>query len=151
MFERYVAKLAANNATYIRIWISTWMFTIEDQSTKLGNYDAAQNQQWRLDYVINLCAKNNIKVMLCLDYAAEWEGDSWNSNPYNTYGFHAQYTFLYYLTKYSAIGGVLSTPEALWTSNEAFFYFDRRFRYIASRWGYQKKKKKNGELEKNRE
>jgi hypothetical protein len=118
-YDMYVAKLAANNATYIRIWISTWMFTIEDQSTKLGNYDAAQNQQWRLDYVINLCAKNNIKVMLCLDYAAEWEGDSWNSNPYNT-----------------AIGGVLSTPEALWTSNEAFFYFDRRFRYIASRWGY---------------
>lgn len=79
---RYVAKLVANNVTYIRIWMSAWMFTVED--TPLGNYDNAQDQQWRLDYVMNLCAENGINVMLCLDYAAAWNAaGGWNSNPYN--------------------------------------------------------------------
>ena len=83
-----MAKLAANNVTYIRIWISSWMFTIEDKATGLGNYHASQSQHWRLDYVMNLCAKNSISVLLCFDYAANFQiEDGWNDNPYNTYDY----------------------------------------------------------------
>lgn len=60
------------------------MFGVETQSTGLGNYNNAQDQQWRLDYVIDVCDQNGIHVMLCLDFADSYQANSmWPTNPYN--------------------------------------------------------------------
>jgi len=119
-YDRYLAKLFANNVTYIRIWMSDNMFNVESKETGLGTYAKTQDQAWRLDYVVDVCNKYNIAILLCFNYAAQYDSNGvWNYNPYNV-----------------ANGGMLSSPDALWTNNAASAYYDRRYRYIAARWSY---------------
>jgi hypothetical protein len=71
--------------------MSQWMFSVENQYSGLGKYDATQSEHWQLDYVIDLCAQNGISVMLCFDYANAFNiGGGWPENPYNTYDEHGE-------------------------------------------------------------
>lgn len=71
------------------------MFGVETQASRLGNYTATQDQHWKLDYVIDQCAQMGISVLLCLDYAADFEASNgWDLNPYNVYVVTIQYNHM---------------------------------------------------------
>lgn len=123
-FERY----AAAGGNYARLWIGPFdLFTLERKAipgrpdTGLGRIDQAD--AWRLDYVLNLAERLNIRLMFCIDsfnalrisppYAY------WADNPYN-----------------QACGGMLAKPEEFFTDAGARACFRNRLRYLVARWGY---------------
>jgi hypothetical protein len=130
-YDDWIAKLAANGANYVRLWMPSWAFGLEwlerasdgsVASTSLGDYTDRLDRAWQLDYVMELAARHGIAVMLCIQNHGPFSleaNSQWDDNPYN-----------------AANGGPLATPEAFFTDPEARALFERRLRYLVARWGY---------------
>jgi hypothetical protein len=121
-FTRWFDELQANGANAARLWMSNWAFGIEWDDTGLGNYNNRQHRAHWLDEVFKLAEQRGIYLVISLLPDREFRDDDvgqWHNNPYN-----------------AANGGMLQTPQAFVTDENAKAMFKRRLRYIAARWGY---------------
>ena len=102
-------------------FISSFMIPIETMGTGLGRYD--QNLSGRLDEVLNWCESRNINLSLNIwfhPYLSKtvWPGGNrrWNVNPYQ----------------------LVCDAKDFYSSNEAWTYQEKLYRYIIARWGYSR-------------
>ena len=129
-YDDWIAKLAAQGVTFIRLWMPSWAFGLEwtvrapdgsVASSSLGDYRDRLDRAWQLDYVMDLAARNGIAVMLSIQNHGAFSltnNSEWADNPYN-----------------AANGGPLATPAEFLTNAEARALFQRRLRYLVARWG----------------
>jgi len=72
--EAWLASLSANGGNYIRVWISSRFWDIEHD--KSGVYDESKAR--RIDRLLELCEKHNVRVKLTLEHFRSIEGaDRW--------------------------------------------------------------------------
>jgi hypothetical protein len=121
-YDAWLDALAAEGATYIRLWMPSWAMGIEWSDGPLGDYSARLDRASQLDYVMDAAAARGIQVMLSLQNHGAFSTDTnseWAGNPYN-----------------AANGGPLAAPEEFWTNATARNLFKRRLRYVVARWGF---------------
>ena len=102
-------------------FISTYMVPLETMGTGLGRYD--QNFCGRLDEVLSWCEDRNMNLSLNIwfhPYLSKtvWtKGDRrWETNPYQ----------------------LICNAKDFYSSNEAWAYQEKLYRYIIARWGYSR-------------
>jgi len=132
-YDDWLAALGKAGGNWIRIWTVPWTegieWTSEGQAAwnpsrfgGLGWYNLAN--AWKLDYILDVAARQGIQVMLCLGTYGEFTTGGyfneglWHANPFNT-----------------ANGGPCETPEDFWTNEQARRYYRNRLRYITARYG----------------
>ena len=130
-YDDWLAKLAAEGVTYVRLWMPSWAFGLEWTerdasgavlSSSLGDYSDRLDRAWQLDHVLDRASELGIHVMLSLQnhgaFSTEFNSE-WEANPYR-----------------SANGGPIDEPGAVFTDPEARALFRRRLRYAVGRWGH---------------
>ena len=132
-YERYFARMAANGENLARIWLAAWAFSLEWSKDYdihfqgLGRYNL--ENAWRLDYIMELAERYGIYVMFTFTPHGEMQPKD---------ASHAESDWQY--SPYSiANGGFLRSPQYFWTHPDARLYYERKCRYILSRWGYSPK------------
>jgi len=126
-YDRFLAGMSQGEENYARLWLASWSFGLEWSSRYspdyrgLGRYNL--RNAWRLDYVMNECARRGIYAQLALTTFGHYrshtfEGD-WPYSPYN-----------------KANGGPIASPTEFWTSAACQENYRRMLRYVAARWGY---------------
>lgn len=130
-YDDWFAKLAAEGATFVRLWMPSWAFGLEwivrdgagaVASSSLGNYHDRLGRAWQLDQVLEAAERHGLYVMLCLQNHGAFSlvaNSEWNDNPYR-----------------AANGGPLARPADFFTDAAARELFRRRLRYVVARWGY---------------
>ena len=121
-YRDWLDALHASGGNFIRVWMPAWGFGIEWNDTGLGNYDARQDEAFRLDTLMEMADERDIYIMLTLINHGQYSTSTnpeWDSNPYN-----------------AANGGPLEAPGDFATNPEARKLWNQRLRYIAARWGY---------------
>jgi hypothetical protein len=129
-YDDWFAKLAAEGANYVRLWMPSWAFGLEwirrengaIVSNTLGDYTDRLDRAWQLDTVLEAAERHGIRVMLCLQNHGPFSLDAnsqWADNPYN-----------------AANGGPLADPVDFFDDPAARALFKRRLRYVVARWGY---------------
>ncbi|MFA5646234.1 MAG: DUF5060 domain-containing protein [Candidatus Ratteibacteria bacterium] len=121
-FDRYLENLGKNRANFIRMWMANWWLAMEWKEGEgpfegIGRY-SLQNA-WKMDHIINTAEKNGIRIQLTINNHTQLAGMNWPQNPYNT-----------------ANGGFLKSPGEFFTHKETKVLFQKKMRYIVSRWGY---------------
>jgi len=120
-YDDWLDELAAQGATWIRVWMPEHGMGIEADDTGLGDYTARLDRAWQLDYVFTAAAERGIAIQLVLLHHSAFStefGTEWATNPYN-----------------AANGGPLASPEQFFTDPVARSYFERRLRYVVARFG----------------
>lgn len=130
-YDEWIARMAAEGATYIRLWMPSWAFGLEwirrepdgsVASSSLGDYTDRLDRAWQLDYVMDLADRHGLQVMLCIQNHGPFSleaNSEWDDNPYN-----------------AANGGPLEDPADFFTDAAARALFERRLRYLVARWGH---------------
>ncbi len=124
-YDDWFAAMQAAGENYARLWMCPWAFGLETDATSLNRYRL--DRAWQLDYVLQLAEQRSIYLELCLDYhgmfAVEpdyWGGNNyWPKNPYNVTN-----------------GGPCTVPNAFFTNAMAQATYQKRLRYLVSRYGY---------------
>ena len=125
-FDQWIPKYAEQGCNYFRLWLSPhWTtFGVEQPGlTKdgkgLGQYSL--ENLWRLDHVLALARKYDMKVKLCLDsYNMLRDKDaypSWEEGVFNI-----------------ANGGVLHSPTEFWQSPVMDRFYIQKLRYLVARY-----------------
>ncbi|HRU06895.1 MAG TPA: DUF5060 domain-containing protein, partial [Candidatus Brocadiia bacterium] len=126
-YDRFLAGMTQGEENYARVWLASWSFGLEwsrrysPDYRGLGRYNL--RNAWRLDYVMNECARRGIYAQLALTTFGHYrshtfEGD-WPYSPYNKDN-----------------GGPIAKPSQFWTSAECQEIYRKMLRYVAARWGY---------------
>lgn len=129
-YDEYWAALSANGVNAAEVWMASWSFALEWNSSQpyyygLGRYNLAN--AWRLDHVLNDAAAKGIYIHLTLDNHGKLSGVSdqeWEDNPFNINNSFSV-----------ANAGLFAEPEEFFTNSKAAKYNRQRNRYIAGRWG----------------
>ncbi len=123
-YEYYFRKMQAAGINVTRIWMCPWNLSFEWKETRLGRYNLETAR--RLDAILKLAERFGIYVILCMDYhgvgpkgLGYFKENRWLANPYN-----------------KTNGGPCATADELFTSLEAKQYFQRKYKYIISRFGH---------------
>ena len=125
-FESWIPKYAAQGCNYFRVWLSPqWTtFGVEQPGlTKdgkgLGQYSL--ENLWRLESVLKLARKFDMKVKICIDsYNMLRDKDGypgWEDGVFNI-----------------ANGGVLHSPSEFWQSPEMDKYYLQKLHYLVARF-----------------
>jgi hypothetical protein len=119
-YEYYFEKLSENGGNTIRIIMVPWDTDIEWE--KLGEYDREKIE--KLDKILGLAEKYNLKLILSLDIYGELRTKSldprerlWSQNPYNKKN-----------------GGPCNSPEDFFTNSEAKESYRNRLRFILNKY-----------------
>jgi hypothetical protein len=121
-FDRWFSRLAANNATYARIWLGGMFdsFNLETAATGVGTYDL--RAAWRVAYVLRIAERFKIRLLVSF---LSFNGlrsappfDLWASNAYNGVANKAG-------------GGMLAKPAEWFTDRAAMRAFSNRVAYVA--------------------
>jgi hypothetical protein len=127
-YDLWLNKLADAGGNYTRLWLANeWNpVALEKRSQTqgdgdgLGRYDL--RAAWRVDYVLDLARRREMRVLLCADsfntFSAGVFG-AWKDSPYN-----------------AANGGPCKQPADVFTDPETKRLFQQRLRYLVARWGY---------------
>lgn len=125
-FDKWIPKYAAQGCNYFRIWLSPqWTtFGIEQPGMSkngkgLGQYSL--ENLWRLDHVLALARKYDMKVKLCIDsYNMLRDKDGypgWEDGVFN-----------------AANGGVLHSPVEFWQSPQMDRFYLQKLQYLVARY-----------------
>jgi hypothetical protein len=120
-YDSWLSQLAAQHATFARLWMPSFGFGIEWDDTGLGDYTNRLDRAWQLDRVLDEAGARGIAIELSLLNHGAFStvyNAQWANNPYN-----------------AANGGPIATPAAFFTDATARRYFVQRLRYIVARWG----------------
>lgn len=125
-YDKWIPKLAENGVNVIRLWLSPYWSTFAlDVPGKPINGKGfglfSLENLWRLDHVMDLARKHNVRVKLCIEsYNVLREIDAynaWESTPQNI-----------------ANGGVLHSPAEFWENVEMERAFLAKMQYLVSRY-----------------
>lgn len=125
-YDKWIPQYAAQGCNFFRIWLSPhWStFGIEQPGLPkdgkgLGQF--SMENLWRLDYVLKLARKYDMKVKICIDsYNMLRDKDgypSWEDGVFNI-----------------ANGGILHSPVEFWQSPEMDRYYTEKLRYLVARY-----------------
>jgi Domain of unknown function (DUF5060) len=120
-YDDVLDKLAAQGATWIRVWMPACGMGIETSDTGLGDYTNRLDRAWQLDHVLQAAADRGIAVQLVLLYHGDFStqfNSTWDTNPYN-----------------AANGGPLASPEQFFKDPVSYWYFVERLKYTVARYG----------------
>ena len=119
--DRWLGKLSAVGANYIRLWVNEGRFTLGfEQRAPVGDYRSGMDHAWELDYILQESERLGIRAVLCLLWHGAFStrvNPDWGQNPYN-----------------AANGGPCATPADFFTNAKAREFFQRRLRYLVARW-----------------
>ncbi len=136
-YDRWLRNLAANGGNYARLYIDTPWFIGFEWQPPVGDYTAAQDDFWRLDFILQRAEELGIYldvVVLWHQALANYGGTpvlppaqprradtsaDWRRNPYNVIN-----------------GGPLASTTGFFTEARARELFRQRLRYLVARWGY---------------
>ncbi len=121
-YDDWLDQLAAQEATWARLWMPAWAMGLEASDTGLGDYTRRLDRAWQLDHVMDAAAERGISIQLVLQYHGAFStvfNSEWATNPYN-----------------AANGGPIATPAEFFTDPVARALFERRVRYVVARWGH---------------
>ncbi len=125
-FDKWIPQYAAQGCNFFRIWLSPhWStFGIEQPGLPKDGKGLGQfsiENLWRLDYVLKLARKYDMKVKLCIDsYNMLRDKDgfpSWEDGVFNI-----------------ANGGILHSPTEFWQSPEMDRFYVEKLRYLVARY-----------------
>ena len=128
-YDYYLPKFSAAGCDYFRIFLGPgWVTTglektgIPDDRYGAGKIDLVN--AWRLDYILDLAARNDQYVMFCIDASLSLrkriDGFSyWEESPMN-----------------ATNGGPISEPGEFWTNPEMQRLYRNKLRYLAARYGW---------------
>ena len=125
-FDKWIPQYAAQGCNFFRLWLSPhWTtFGIEQPGQSkdgkgLGQYSL--ENLWRLDYVLKLARKYDMKVKLCIDsYNMLRDKDAypnWEDGVFNI-----------------ANGGVLHSPTEFWQSPVMDRFYVQKLKYLVARY-----------------
>ena len=130
-YDSWLPKYSAAGCNYFRLWLAPgpWVTCGLEKTSKpedrygVGKFDQAD--AWRLDYIMDLAAKNNQYVMLCID-------------SYNTLRkkIDGSYPFWEESPLNAANGGLLAEPIDFWTNPEMARVYRNKLRYLTARYGW---------------
>jgi len=119
--ERYFVEMEAHGINLVRVWMCSWHLNVESKTMGLGRYD--ENEADRLDCLLRLCERHNVRLMLVFltftDFSSIYGPKFANDNPYS-----------------SANGGPCNQPVDFFTNEKAKWCIKKRVDYILNRWGY---------------
>ncbi len=124
-YTNWVGNLAANDANFIRVWMSSWAFALEWKNGTNGFSGLEKYKQssaYYLDWLLGYCNQNNVYMMLCLNNHGQVSTNvnpEWTDNPYN-----------------AANGGPATNTWDFFTDATAKATLKNRLRYIVARYGY---------------
>ena len=124
--DKWIPQYAAQGCNYFRIWLSPhWTtFGVEQPGLTrdgkgLGQYSL--ENLWRLDYVLALARKYDMKVKLCIDsYNMLRDKDGypqWEDGVFNIRN-----------------GGILHSPTEFWQSPEMDRFYIQKLHYLVARY-----------------
>lgn len=125
-FDKWIPKYAAQGCNYFRVWLSPHWTTFGVEQPGLSKDGKGLGQfslenLWRLDSVLKLARKYDMKVKLCLDsYNMLRDKDgypSWEDGVFNI-----------------ANGGILHSPAEFWQSPEMDRFYVEKLRYLVARY-----------------
>lgn len=123
-YDNWLPKYAEQGANFFRAWLSP-MWTTFALNTNDSGYDAiALANAWRLDHVLELSERLDLRMMFCIDSfnilrpKADLYGQ-WEDSPY-----------------IRAHGGPLDEPRRYFTDETMLAAYRDRLRYLVARWGY---------------
>jgi len=121
--ERWYTRLAEAGGNFVRSW---WCYGSTDlESLVSGHPDQGlgrykQPDAWRLDRLVELAERLDIRMMCCLETQQNLRRDkSWGRFSYS-----------------AATGGPVATPKDYFVNDKADEFFRRRLRYVVARWSY---------------
>ena len=125
-FDKWIPQYAAQGCNFFRIWLSPdWStFGIEQPGLAKNGKGLGQfslENLWRLDYVLKLARKYDMKVKICIDsYNMLRDKDAypnWETGVYNI-----------------ANGGILHSPLEFWQSPAMDQFYMEKLRYLVARY-----------------
>lgn len=122
-YDEWLPAYAKAGCNYFRAWLGPWRMTFALEHNAVGKFDLAN--AWRLDYVLDLAARNGLYAMLCLDSFNELRKNAeggfgyWNETPHN-----------------AARGGPLKQPREFWTNPAMLRLYKNKLRYVVARYGW---------------
>ena len=125
-YDKWIPQYAAQGCNYFRVWLSPhWStFGIEQPGLSRDGKGLGQfsiENLWRLDYVLKLARKYDMKVKLCFDsYNMLREKDaypSWEDGVFNI-----------------ANGGILHSPIEFWQSPSMDRFYVEKLKYFVARY-----------------
>ena len=119
-YDQWFSQASKAGVNVARVWMAAWSLGIEWTDTGLGNYSKRLDRAWILDQIFAIAAKYNIGIDLVLINHGAFSTSTnpeWYSNPYS-----------------SSNGGPIANPGDFATNPEAWKFWERRLRYIVSRY-----------------
>ena len=121
--EQWYTRLAGAGGNFVRSW---WCYGSTDlESLVTGRPDQGlgrykQPDAWRLDHLVELAERLDIRMMCCLETQQNLRRDkSWGRFSYS-----------------AATGGPVASPKDYFVNEKGEEFFRRRLRYIVARWSY---------------
>ncbi|MBB3698237.1 DUF5060 domain-containing protein [Flammeovirga yaeyamensis] len=131
-YEFWFDLFADHDINFVRTWVNApWNLPIEwsnPTSDRYGDYDGIGYHPEgleRIEYMINEAEKNEMYLMLAMDFhGALWvnNNDGWGNNFWNVH-------------PYKELAGCVN-PNDFFTFEEARRLYKNRLRYFVARWGY---------------
>ena len=124
-YDVYFDAFGKAGISWARVWMCSWWGALEWRRDwpgyqGLGRYNLAN--AWRMDYVVDLAEKKNIRLNLAVTNHGQFTlniDTEWENNPYN-----------------AKLGGPLAAPCEIFTRGEAKINHQNKLRYIAARYGH---------------
>lgn len=122
-YDEWLPAYAKAGCNYFRVWLGPYWTTFALEHTTVREFDLAN--AWRLDYVLDLAAKNGEYIMLCFDSYNELRPNAeggygcWDNTPHS-----------------AANGGPLKGPREFWTNPTMLHLYKNKLRYIVARYGW---------------
>ncbi|MEI8282015.1 MAG: hypothetical protein WCG75_06405, partial [Armatimonadota bacterium] len=125
-FDKWIPQYAAQGCNFFRIWLSPHWSTFGIEQPGLAKDGKGLGQLslenlWRLDYVLKLARKYDMKVKLCIDsYNMLRDKDgypNWEEGAFNI-----------------ANGGILHSPIEFWQSPEMDRVYVEKLQYLVARY-----------------
>lgn len=120
-YDVWFGKMSEVGMNIARIWLATWGFALH-WGTSFDNFSSRYASLTRLDNVIDLASKYNIKIILVLLNHGQFSSlvnPEWNKNPWNIQN-----------------GGILEHPIQFFTLEEAKQAYKNQLLYLIARYGY---------------
>ncbi|WP_440876574.1 hypothetical protein [Thalassotalea sp. PLHSN55] len=124
-YDYMLKSLSEDGANIFRTWMIFWNLPVDfqhvDNNARYENTNERFNPSGikRMNELLDIASKYDMKMILSLDSHAAFSGQGWNFNSYNTKN-----------------GGPAETVAEFFTSDEAKQRYKDKLRFMVAKWGY---------------